>query len=206
MQSKLCQSNILVSDMDAKRYWQNNSRFRQIRSKPVLSAQPTTTPLGLHLPTYSSTSNSTNTPPLTCWQQSGDSHSFFSSSLQILAGSSWELILHQKFPETTTVNDSTVNIEITEAALKSILSIENIIDVTGVGNGYIDSRFGPNSSILFSQFGPNTIAEFGPNTIAEFGPNTIAEFGPNTIAEFGPNSFPEFGSNTIDEILQEYGL
>ena len=118
--------------------------------------------------------------------------------------------MHQKFPETTTVNDSTVKIEITEAALKSILSIdtqpENVIDMTGVDNGYIDSRFGPNSSILFSQFGPNTIAEFGPNTIAEFGPNTIAEFGPNTIAEFGPNSIPEFGPNTIDEILQEYGL
>ena len=201
--------------MDAKRYWQTISRFCQIRSKPALSAQHTTTPPHLPTTTYSSNSDSTNTQPLTCWQQSGDSHSFFSSPLQssssqIFAGSSWELILHQKFPETTTVNDSTVKIEITEAALKSILSIdtqpENVIDMTGVDNGYIDSRFGPNSSILFSQFGPNTIAEFGPNTIAEFGPNSIPEFGPNTIAEFGPNSIPEFGPNTIDEILQEYGL
>ena len=64
-----------------------------------------------------------------------------SSSFYFYAGSSWELVLYQRYPATSSgggvANTTEVNIEISESVVKSILSDdthqENVSEIDRVG-------------------------------------------------------------------------
>lgn len=125
------------------------------------------------------------------------------SFFYFFAGSSWELVLYQRYPATSSggdvANTTEINIEISESVVKSILSNEthqeNVSEIDRVGVNIKDE--GSQSQIenvLFhteDQLGKNLNPYLEPESLTmydELGERVClkryANFGPNTIAEF----------------------
>jgi hypothetical protein len=116
------------------------------------------------------------------------------------AGSSWELVLYQRYPASTSggvTNPTEVNIEISESVVKSILSSdaqqENVfeIDIDREGVNIEDKVSNEQiRNVLFhteDQFGENlnpySVPEYDEIGDGHYAINYEA-FGPNTIVEF----------------------